>query len=282
MKYIQALSAVLLFSVQLAPSANATSTPDDSTTTHPDMLETVWQDAEIVGEEGLAWLLAPLSYSRNEWMMTAGIGAATLATYAVDGEVRELMLKNQQDGWYDAASLANEGGRVLWAQALTGALYLPGLLFDIEDLRVTGRMLGQSLIYSGAVTMTFRVILGRDRPYAGKGPSSLGWMEFGNAEQSFPSGHTTVAFAMASVLSRRIKQPVVTVLLYAAATATGLARMYHDQHWASDVLIGAVIGHSAGMYVASCEEKRSEGAHEAMSGWLVLPSPGGLNVQYRF
>jgi len=282
LKYIPALPAAVLLIILLAPAAHGTSMPDDSTTTRPDMLDTMWRDVEIVGEDGLAWLLAPLSYSRNEWMMTAGIGAATLATYAVDGEVRELMLKNQQDGWYDAASLANEGGRVLWAQALTGALYLPGLLFDIEDLRVTGRMLGQSLIYSGAATMTFRVILGRDRPYSGKGPSSFGWMEFGNAEQSFPSGHTTVAFAMASVLARRIKEPVATVLLYTAAAATGLARMYHDQHWASDVLLGAVIGHSAGMYVASCEEKRSAGARDTMSGWFVLPSPGGLNVQYRF
>lgn len=277
---LSARSALLALSILLAsPAAHGM---DDSTRVRPDMLHIVWNDVGIVWEDGIAWLLAPLSFSDDDWVRTGGIGAATLGVYTVDGEIRSMMRRNQNGGWYDAASVANEGGRVFWAQTLTGALYVPGLVFDIEELRVTGRMLGQTLMYSGAVTMAVRIILGRDRPYSELGPTSFGWMEFGNAEQAMPSGHTTVAFAIASILSRRIQHPAATVLLYLAATATGMARMYHDQHWASDVLLGAVIGHTAGMYVASREEARVQGKRDEAKTWSVLPSPGGVLLQYRF
>ncbi|MCZ7555051.1 MAG: phosphatase PAP2 family protein [Bacteroidia bacterium] len=270
------LALFLLFAVPAAQGM------DDSTRVRPDVLDTVWKDAGIVWEDGIAWLLAPLSFSDNDWLLTGGIGAATIGVYTADGDIRAIMRRNQNSGWYDAASVANEGGRVFWAQTLTGALYLPGLVFGIDELRVTGRMLGQTLMYSGAVTMAVRIILGRDRPYAELGPRSFGWMELGNAEQAMPSGHTTVAFSIASILSRRIRHPAATVLLYLAATATGMARMYHDQHWASDVLLGAVIGHTAGMYVAAREEARDQGKGDESKTWSVLPSPGGVVLQYRF
>ena len=42
---------------------------------------------------------------------------------------------------------------------------------------------------------------------------------------------------------------VVGPLMYAGATAVGLSRMYHNKHWASDVVIGAAIGTFSGRKV---------------------------------
>ena len=280
--HARTLFVVLLLSASALCKAAAPYEGDSLAVARPSMFQTLMSDIAISGEDGLAWLLAPLSYEGKDWLFVGSVAGTTVAAYAADGEVREFMRRNQQPGWYDAASYANEGGRVLWAEALTGALYLPGLLLDEPELRVTGRMVGQSLVYSGALTMTLRILFGRDRPYSEKGPRSFQGMQFGNAEQSLPSGHTTVAFALASVLSRRIGHPAATVLLYMAAAATGFARMYHDQHWASDVVLGAAIGHSAGWFVASREEQRSTGQSHAASGWTVAPAPAGLILQYRF
>jgi membrane-associated phospholipid phosphatase len=57
---------------------------------------------------------------------------------------------------------------------------------------------------------------------------------------SFPSGHTTVAFSFAFVLS--LLFPRYSVLFYTAAAFTGFERVVHTAHFFSDVCIGAVVG----------------------------------------
>lgn len=61
---------------------------------------------------------------------------------------------------------------------------------------------------------------------------------------SFPSGHTTLAYVGASVLSREFgyHSPWITVGAYSAATATGMLRIKHNSHWLNDIYMGAGIG----------------------------------------
>ncbi|HET8572692.1 MAG TPA: phosphatase PAP2 family protein [Edaphocola sp.] len=61
---------------------------------------------------------------------------------------------------------------------------------------------------------------------------------------SFPSGHTATAFAAAEWLRAEYWQrsPWVGVAGYAAATATGILRLYNNRHWVSDVIAGAAVG----------------------------------------
>lgn len=69
----------------------------------------------------------------------------------------------------------------------------------------------------------------------------------GSDEKSFPSGHTSAAFAAATYLSIRYKDQLgrYAPLLFGAAALTGVARVKADKHYAQDVIAGAVIG--AGM-----------------------------------
>jgi membrane-associated phospholipid phosphatase len=67
---------------------------------------------------------------------------------------------------------------------------------------------------------------------------------------SFPSGHTTVAFAAATVFALEYKdKPFVPILAYSAATLIGLSRITENKHWATDVFIGAVLGYYTGKQV---------------------------------
>ncbi len=61
---------------------------------------------------------------------------------------------------------------------------------------------------------------------------------------SFPSGHTTFAFANATVLYNEFNKtsPVLAYSGYAFAITTGTFRMINNKHWFSDVLVGAGIG----------------------------------------
>jgi len=60
---------------------------------------------------------------------------------------------------------------------------------------------------------------------------------------SFPSGHTTLAFSNATMLYYEYKEqhPIFAYSGYAFATTTGTLRVLNDRHWVGDVLVGAGI-----------------------------------------
>ena len=66
----------------------------------------------------------------------------------------------------------------------------------------------------------------------------------GSAHNSFPSGHTAMAFMGAEFLRREYRNvsPWIGVAGYAVAAGTGFLRMYNNRHWATDVIAGAGIG----------------------------------------
>lgn len=66
----------------------------------------------------------------------------------------------------------------------------------------------------------------------------------GSDHDSFPSGHTALAFAAAEFMHQEFKNtnPIISYTGYLAAGATGVLRMYNNKHYLGDVLAGAGIG----------------------------------------
>jgi hypothetical protein len=92
-------------------------------------------------------------------------------------------------------------------------------------------MYGMSTIITGGIVYSIKSISKVDRPD-------------GSANNSFPSGHTTSAFVAAEFLHQEYKHrsPIYSILGYAAATTTGILRMYNNKHYLSDVIAGAGFG----------------------------------------
>ncbi len=66
--------------------------------------------------------------------------------------------------------------------------------------------------------------------------------------RSFPSGHTSQAFFLATLISQHSHASVwVVLLLYAAALLVGITRMYVGAHYPRDVLAGAILGSAWGL-----------------------------------
>src|SRR3989304_2996195 len=97
------------------------------------------------------------------------------------------------------------------------AVYFGGLVSGNDDIRVTGRMMGETLLLAGAPAATLQYGLGRSRPVSGRGAYKFNFFQWSNENQSLPSGHTTVAFAISTVLAKRIDRVWAGVPLYAAA-----------------------------------------------------------------
>ena len=70
------------------------------------------------------------------------------------------------------------------------------------------------------------------------------------ASTSFPSGHTTVIFAAATVYAEEYRNiPWVPYVSYGVATLVGLSRITENKHWISDVFAGAALGYVTGLQV---------------------------------
>jgi membrane-associated phospholipid phosphatase len=90
---------------------------------------------------------------------------------------------------------------------------------------------GVSSILAGGIVSKTKVITGRERP------------DHSN-NLSFPSGHTQTAFVAAEFLHQEYKNQSVWISIggYSAAAFVGIARIYNNKHWVSDVVAGAGIG----------------------------------------
>lgn len=69
------------------------------------------------------------------------------------------------------------------------------------------------------------------------------------ANNSFPSGHTTTAFAMFSLLSFSVRNYTLQVLYLVLAFAVGFSRIYLGQHFFKDVWVGSLLGYSTSLFV---------------------------------
>jgi membrane-associated phospholipid phosphatase len=130
--------------------------------------------------------------------------------------------------------------------------YVTGHLADRPDFsaasaRVAGATLGGAVLCEG-----LKLAVGRARPDAAPGDPDE-FRPFGRLDASFPSGHTTVAFAAASAIDAESRARWVPWVVYPAAAAVGWARVREDQHWLSDVTAGAVLGFWTGRKVDRIE-----------------------------
>lgn len=67
----------------------------------------------------------------------------------------------------------------------------------------------------------------------------------GSTYNSFPSGHTAMAFTAATILHKEYGttlSPWWSVAGYSLATVTGISRSLNNRHWLSDIVVGAGVG----------------------------------------
>ena len=90
---------------------------------------------------------------------------------------------------------------------------------------------GLSNILAGGIVQGTKIVSGRERP------------NFSN-KHSFPSGHTETAFVAAEFLYQEYRDKSIWISIggYSVATFVGVARVYNNKHWVSDVVTGAGIG----------------------------------------
>jgi len=134
-----------------------------------------------------------------------------------------------------AVTASNAG---VGALAAAGAgLFLLGHLQSDDQKRETGILAGEAAIGALADTEIFKYAAGRERPFTGTSPG-----RFFVGGDSFPSAHSSISWAIASVIAHEYPGPLTQLLAYGTAGGVSAARWAGQKHFFSDVAIGAALG----------------------------------------
>lgn len=117
-----------------------------------------------------------------------------------------------------------------------------------------------------ATTMTLKRVIRRERPYINFPgiEARTGGLDGAVRERdgyAFPSGHATLAFALATSVSLSHPEWYVAVPAYTWATSVGAARVWHGVHYPTDVLAGAATGTLVAWLVHHAWPNDKEKAH---------------------
>lgn len=158
----------------------------------------------------------------------------------------------------DFGELYGDGG---YLAALSAAAWGFGAVSRNPEIRHTGTTMMKGLLLDAVLVASLKSAVGRSRPDR-------------SDARSFPSGHTSGAFTISTVLIRRhgLKAGIPA---FGLATFTAIARMEDSRHYLSDVVAGAALGIAVGQLVTPTP-RHDEGGLQVIAG----PSKVGLRLKF--
>jgi len=242
-------------------------------------------------EDSLKTSQEPL-FTAEDALFAGGVIFATVAIAPLDKRFADyLQGAPQTNRFFRRVSRVVETIAQPGAYFIGGALYAIGKLADNERMADLGLHGSEAIIAGLLVTNIIKIGAGRQRPYVDiDKPNNFGFMRGWNQEQyrSFPSGHSLIGFAAAAAVVEETRrwwpQSVwyIAPAMYGGAGLIALSRMYDNKHWASDVLIGGLIGTFAGLKVVKYHHTHPDNridrwllgvtvVPEGESGWVARP-----------
>lgn len=205
--------------------------------------------------ESFLFIKQPLVWDKRDWINVGIMTGATLALMPFDQQWRDATQGEQR--YYH--SFPVEAGRMYGEWYSIGAITLGFGLYGWVAKDTAARKISIELLQAGifaeTITGILKVSLGRARPRSGENaftyhPFSL----FDDNFHSLPSGHTTSAFAISTIMSRHAKSTFLKIAAYLPAGLTMFSRIYQNNHWLSDEIIAGVTGYFVGHWVVDLHE----------------------------
>lgn len=216
-------------------------------------------DADIGQElkERAVWLLddagSGFGLLRRENIFPATVFLSSVAISSlIDNNVRREVQRNKNETLTGITNITNYFGSATYIAPLSLSIYGLSLFQENKNFRDASFTAWESLVIAGFVSGGLKMFTGRARPYQEEG--SLKFVPL-RGNDSFPSGHTTVAFAFLTPYAEYLGPPY-SYFLYLLASSTAFARVYRDVHWFSDVIAGAGVGFIVGRSLVVLHKKR--------------------------
>jgi membrane-associated phospholipid phosphatase len=197
-------------------------------------------------------LRAPLSNKISTAVTAGAIVLSTGIVYLRDEQIliglsgrssfsKELAIAGELLGnpWVHMGAL---GGNYLLAKCIKNPGYTDKSIRLLSAAALTG------------VSVQFiKILTSRARPYTGRRSNAFFSDYFSGPDHlSFPSGHTALAFSLASSLAHLYDDKVwLPLVVYPLAALTAWSRIHDLKHWPSDVVFGAALGYYIGKYMTN-------------------------------
>jgi membrane-associated phospholipid phosphatase len=229
-------------------------------------LSSVWSDTKL-------YFTSPLRWDSTDWVVFGGTVAAVAAAHQFDGRVRDHFAgKSPVLDHKDKNSTRD----ALPAAALVAGTWAMGWLLDEPGGRVEAYRMLEAGALSSITTEIFKYGAGRARPN-----ETLRVDDWRKGGSSFPSLHASAAFAIGTVFAESGGDEyrwVRRVIGLGVASGTAYARLHGNVHWLSDVVAGAAIGVSTGVFTVS--RRYSRVSPVAIN--VVPTEVGGVSLQFTY
>ena len=264
---LQCLFGIMLLTLAPAVVLRA-QTPSPTPSLEHEFFKNILRDQKAI------WT-APFHLDRSDakWAIPAGVGfMALITTDRITGD--DIFNSNRQVRVSQDVSYL---GSVYGLGAAATTFYLIGRKKDNYRARETGLLSAEALINSMIVSGTLKIITQRARPIAGNERS-----EFFDGGSSFPSGHSTQAWAVAAVVASEYKhRPAVQIAAYGIASAVSVARFTVKKHYLSDVVAGSALGYGIGKFVYNKHHLDEADGAITKSAWpMITPQYNRQARQY--
>ncbi len=148
-------------------------------------------------------------------------------------------IKNKFFDWF-LPKYTYLGGLVF---VITFTIFL--IVFGNDSIRNIGMQLGFALLISQGITYSLKAILKRERPYNVLEEINTYGLEL--RDYSFPSGHSSSSFTIASIIF--LNNPIIGIFALIYAIFIAISRIYLGVHYPTDVIAGIGIGLLSSIFV---------------------------------
>lgn len=203
-------------------------------------------------------IISPLKWKKTQLIGFGLFASTSYFVYTKDLKINNFAQSNRNyNSNWAAKNILEPIGSGVYSMSGVALLGLQGVIFKNNRSVNTSLLCIKTYIITGLVVTIPKLIVNRHRPYNDNpsnpnifaGPSL-------NLYESYPSGHTTSAFAIATIIASEYNDNlIIPISAYSIASLVGLSRINDNKHWASDVLGGAVFGWAMGKFLYKVNKK---------------------------
>ena len=250
----------ILCKTALAQTDSSTTTIiDDDTTTTTDSATYYKLNAEYIKSFIPAFTYTvsrPAHWNKKDWTRFSLLAAGTGAIWLADWEIKNFAQHNRTPAGESIAKAVEPFGNT-YGLYLFPAMYAVGTITKQPKIASAGLMGTKALAISTVVYTASKKIIRRNRPDATQSSMDYAAPFTRQRYTSSPSGHSNTIFTAATLVALEFKDHKwVAPLAYTIASATAVSRIYHNRHWASDVVLGSLMGHFVTKAVWQASQKK--------------------------
>ncbi len=193
---------------------------------------------------------SPARWQQRDWVKLGIFVTGTASLTLADQSVKDYFQshRNKTEDYISSNILEHFGAE--HSILLISGIFTYGMLANNKRSVSTALLALESFALSGLLVRVPKNLIGRRRPDAWPPSTPSDW-DGPFQGTSFPSGHTTASFAVASVIATQYRDiKWIPIAAYSVASLAGISRIYDNKHWLSDVVAGAAVGTLIGNLVS--------------------------------